>query len=171
MMEKFEQQEPTQSLEKSPEELYLDALEKKRDTLLSFHAMNSFRKNRSPEDMAPEEIEQYKSLKEDWRLNKEKSMRVWDILPEDYQQELVAMGSRLYDVQAKLTLLKLKNKPEAETGETTTEVSQIEVKPPEKSESEEAESAERQSAEADAQKRESISGKISEIDKVLSEKY
>jgi hypothetical protein len=107
-------------MEKSAEELYLDALEKKRDTLLAFHTMNSFRKGRSPEDMTPEEIEQYKALRDGWRSNKEKSMSVWDSLPEDKQQELTAMGSRLYDVQAKLTLLKLKEKPEPETRETTT---------------------------------------------------
>jgi hypothetical protein len=107
-------------MEKSAEELYLDALEKKRDTLLAFHTMNSFRKGRSPEDMTPEEIEQYKALRDGWRSNKEKSMSLWDSLPEDKQQELTAMGSRLYDVQAKLTLLKLKEKPEPETRETTT---------------------------------------------------
>lgn len=183
--------------ERNSEELYLDALEKKRDTLLAFRAMNSFRKNRSPEDMAPEEIEQYKLLKEDWRLNKEKSMSIWDSLPEDYQQELAAMGGRVFDIQAKLTLLKLKNKPEPETGEMTTEVPAdelgvtenpkieveeiekgtsenpvvSEIEPSEKSEDAKAELVERKEAEADAKRKEDVTKRINEINKLLSEKY
>lgn len=102
------QPEQIQTPEKSVEELYLDALEKKRDTLLAFHTMNSFRKGKSPEDMTPEQIEQYNVLREDWRTKKESSFSVFESLSEDKQEELAAMGSRLYDVQAELTLL---NKP------------------------------------------------------------
>lgn len=98
--------------EKSAEGLYLDALEKKRDTLLAFHTMNAFRKGKSPEEMSSEEIEQYKTLRNDWQAKKESSLSSWDTLPEDKQEELAAMGSRLYDVQAKLTLLRPKEMPE-----------------------------------------------------------
>ncbi len=130
MSEQLAPQEVEQILgpDKSAEELYLDALEKKRDTLLAFHAMNSFRKGRSPEDMSPEEIEQYKTLRDNWQSNEEKSISVWDALPEDKQQELAAMGGRLYDVQAKLTLLKLaEKKPEPKTDGITAEVPAVEI--------------------------------------------
>lgn len=92
--------------ERSAEELYFDALEKKRDTLLAFHTMNSFRKGKSPENMTLEEVEQYKTLRDDWQNKKESYLGSWDSLSEDKQEELAAMGSRLYDVQTELTLLK-----------------------------------------------------------------
>ncbi len=122
MSERLIPQEQIPTPEKSAERFYLDALEKKRDTLLAFHTMTSFRKGRSPEDMDSEEIKKYEVLREEWRSKKEISMSAWDILPEDKQQELAAMGSRLYDVQAQLTLLKPKEVPEPETGETIAEV-------------------------------------------------
>src|SRR3989344_5095493 len=122
MSERLIPQEQIPTPEKSAERFYLDALEKKRDTLLAFHTMTSFRKGRSPEDMDSEEIKKYEGLREEWRSKKEISMSAWDILPEDKQQELAAMGSRLYDVQAQLTLLKPKEVPEPETGETIAEV-------------------------------------------------
>lgn len=99
------QQEQAITPEKSAEELYLDALEKKRDTLLAFHTMNAFRKGKTSKEMTDDEIGQYKILRDDWQSKKEKSLGLWDALPEDKQDELAAMGSRLYDVQAELTLL------------------------------------------------------------------
>ncbi|MEK7603769.1 MAG: hypothetical protein AAB461_01455 [Patescibacteria group bacterium] len=192
-MPNFENQkvssEQIKPLEKNSEDLYLDALEKKRDTLLSFRTMNDFRKGKRPEEMAPEEIEKYKLLKEDWRLNKDKSMSVWDDLSEDYQQELVTM-TRLYDVQAKLTLLKLKNKSKLETGESTTteiptdepaatenpkieieEKQKLSAESTEKSEDTGEELEERKEAEADAKRRDGITNRIDEIDKLLTGKY
>lgn len=105
--------------ERSAEELYLDALEKKRDTLLAFHSMKSFRKSKDFEEMTPEELGQYKVLREDWRSKKENSFGAFENLPVDKQEELAAMGSRLYDVQAKLTLLRSKEAPEPGTAEAT----------------------------------------------------
>src|SRR3989344_6913489 len=116
MMERFKQQESTQSPEKSDEELYFDALEIEKDFLMAFHATNSFRKGRRLEDMTPEEIEQYKVLLDESWLKEQKSMDAWLVLPKDRQDELASMGGRVFDIQAKLTLLKLKNKPEPETG-------------------------------------------------------
>lgn len=114
----IQQSEQISTPEKSAEELYLDALEKKRDTLLAFHTMTAFRKGKSPEDMTPEQVEKYKVLREDWRSKKESSMGSWDSLSEDKQQELAAMGSRLFDVHAKLTLLKkAKETPGSEKAE------------------------------------------------------
>ena len=160
-------QEQILGTEKSAEELYLDALEKKRDTILAFQTMNSFRKGRSPEDMAPEEIEQYKSLREEWRSKKETSLGVWDTLSEDQQLELAATGGYLYNVQAELTLLKSKRGTEPETDEVTAEVPVVEKDLKITAE----ELAERQKAEADARRRKDIKGRISEIDKLLKEKY
>src|SRR3989338_7335687 len=105
-------QEQIPTPEKSAEELYLDAIEKKRDTLSAFHMMNSFRKSRSPEEMSPEELEQYKVLREDWRSKKEASFDSWDLLPEEKQQELTALGNRLEDVQVKLASLREDKKEE-----------------------------------------------------------
>ncbi|OGN08814.1 MAG: hypothetical protein A3J46_06475 [Candidatus Yanofskybacteria bacterium RIFCSPHIGHO2_02_FULL_41_11] len=76
--------------------------------------MNSFRKGRSPEEMSSEEVKQYKVLQEEWHSKKEVSMNSWDALTEDKQQELAAMGSRLYDVQARLVLLRPKEAPKSE---------------------------------------------------------
>src|SRR3989338_2519478 len=102
MAERLMPQEQVQTPERTQEELYLDALEKKRDTLLAFHTMNSFRKGRGPEDMTAEEVEQYKVLKNDWQNKKDTSFSAFEVLTEDKQQELAAMCSRLYEVQAKL---------------------------------------------------------------------
>ena len=101
-------QEQVQTPERTPEELYLDTLEKKRDTLLAFHTMNSFRKGKEPGEMNPEEIERYKVLREEWRTKKESSFSSFENLSQDKQDKLAAMGSRLYDVQAELTLLRPK---------------------------------------------------------------
>ena len=187
MVERFEQQESTQSPEKSDEELYFDALEIEKDFLMAFHATNSFRKGRRLEDMTPEEIEQYKVLRDESWLKEQKSMDAWLVLPKDRQDELASMGGRVFDIQAKLTLLKLKNKPEPETGETMevpkTEATEetekstaenpvmSEVERQEKSEVAKAESKERKEAEADAKRREGIIIRIDEIDKLLTKKY
>ncbi len=129
MPEQITPQEQILTPEKSAEELYLDALEKKRDTLLAFHTMNSFRRGKEPGEMSPEEIEKYKTLREEWRSKKETSFGVWDTLTEDKQQEFAAMGSRLYDVQAKLTLLR-KPKEEVPASEAAVPPATEEVKEP-----------------------------------------
>lgn len=189
--------EQIKSAERNSEELYLDALEIEKDFLMAFHAMNSFRKDRNLEDMTPEEIEQYKSLREESRLKEQESMDIWLVLPKDKQDELASMGGRVFDIHAKLTLLKLKNKLKPETGETTIEIPAdeqgmienpkieadeteketsensvvSEVEPSEKSEDTKAELAERKEAETDAKRREDITKRINEINKLLSEKY
>ena len=187
MMERFKQQESTQSPEKSAEELYLDALEIEKDFLMAFHATNSFRKGRSLEDMTPEEIEQYKVLRDESWLKEQKSMDAWLVLPKDKQDKLAAMGSRLVDIQ----VVRLKKKPESEAGEMVTEVplaktetaenatsektaeeiQKTTIENPEESENAKVELAEREKAEADAKRKEGIIIRIDEIDKLLTKKY
>lgn len=117
MSERLTPQEQVKTPEKSAEKVFQESLEQLRDTLLAFNTINSFRKGRGLKEMASEEIEQYKTLRSDWQTKKEKSLSSWDTLPEDRQEELTAMGSRLYDVQAKLTLLESRV---SETSDETT---------------------------------------------------
>ncbi|KKT82634.1 MAG: hypothetical protein A3B99_04735 [Candidatus Yanofskybacteria bacterium RIFCSPHIGHO2_02_FULL_44_12b] len=92
--------------EKSPEVLYLEALEKKRDTLLAFHAMTAFRKGEKPGEMTPETLGLYNTLRNDWQAKKELSFKAWEELPEDDRDYIANLGNRLLDVQTEATLFK-----------------------------------------------------------------
>ena len=123
-MERIPQVETSITPEKSREELYFDALEKKRDTLLAFHTMNSFRKNRKPENMTAEEVGEYNTIKEAWQSKKEVSFGALENLSEDQREDLASLGSRLYDVQARLTLLEKGRAPsKAEENESAPDAS------------------------------------------------
>jgi len=107
-----QKREQIKTPEKGAEGLYLDTLEKKRDTFLAFRAMNSFRKGRRFGEMSSGEIKEYETLREQWRSEKEKSLDASDNLPEGEQQKLAVASRNLNDVQAELVRLGRTEAPE-----------------------------------------------------------
>lgn len=98
--------------EKSRDELYFDTLKAKRDVLSSHYTMNQLRKSRKVEEMSDVEVEDYKSVKNEYHKRKELFLVSIDKLNEDDSQKVSELTSL---IKVEIVLSSLEKSVEAET--------------------------------------------------------
>ena len=112
IMESMLQVEKPIIAEKSRDELYFDTLKAKRDVLSSHYALGQLRKGRKVEEMSDTEVEDYKSVKEEYDKRRELFLVSFGNLNENDSQKISELTSL---TKVEIALSSLDKSTEAKT--------------------------------------------------------